>query len=141
MSCATDVNENEAIPRSKLRLFSQTLSLVQFQNLDNFSLAGIEPETSRSSLTSGHGAEMSATDARVYRRYRKEFESEFGWVQQNPDGSETAFCQICEISITPTSSCLLTHEASARHQKNVYDVKRTGQKTPAKPKEVTIPSD
>jgi hypothetical protein len=79
---------------------------------------------------------MAAQDPKWYRRYRKEFENEFGWVQQNPDGSETAFCQICEISITPTSSCLLTHEASARHQKNVYDVKKTGQKTLVKPKEV-----
>jgi len=77
-----------------------------------------------------------AQDTRAVRKYRKEFESEFSWVKRNPDGSESAFCDHCEVSITPTSSCLTTHEASARHQKNVYDIKTTGQKTPAKPKEV-----
>ena len=80
-----------------------------------------------------------AQEVKVVRKYRKEFESEYGWVKRNPDGSESAFCDHCEVSITPTSSCLMTHEASARHQKNVYDIKTTGQKTPAKPKEVNNP--
>jgi hypothetical protein len=81
---------------------------------------------------------MATPDVKIVRKYRKEFETEFSWskCEQNADGSESAFCQFCEISITPTSSCLITHEASARHQKNVYDIKKTGHKTPAKQKEV-----
>ena len=75
---------------------------------------------------------------KIFRKYRKEFEDEYDWVKKCPDGTEAAFCEHCEVSITPTSSCLSTHESSARHQKNVYDIKKTGQKTPIKPKEARI---
>ena len=127
-------------PRHKVRLLfityldlpdKQFSSLVK-KYLKVFETVGI----SNLDWVRSHG--MAVSDPRTYRRYRKELENEFGWVKQNPDGSETAFCQVCEISITPTSSCLLTHEASARHQKNVYDVKKTGHKTPSRPREVKI---
>ena len=79
-----------------------------------------------------------AQEPKIVRKYRKEFEDEFDWVKKCSDGSESAYCEHCEVSITPTSSCLSTHESSARHQKNVYDIKKTGQKIPSKPKEVLI---
>jgi hypothetical protein len=75
---------------------------------------------------------MAVPDAKANRRYRKELEEEFPWAKQNPDGSETAYCHFCEVPMTPTASCLGTHEASARHQKNVYDIKTTGHKSSTK---------
>lgn len=81
-----------------------------------------------------------AQEEKTVRKYRPELEKDFDWVTRNPEGKELAFCKACEISITPTISCLATHAASTRHQGNIYSIKKTGQKIPPKPKDLPKPS-
>jgi len=69
-----------------------------------------------------------ADEDRSSKKYKPELETDFEWVTKDPNGKELAFCTACEVTITPTSSCLLTHSSSWRHQKNNYDIKTTGKK-------------
>lgn len=52
------------------------------------------------------------------RKYSSQWEKEYPWCKLAPDGSGSAFCKVCNVSIFPKISSLKTHQSSNKHKSN-----------------------
>ena len=55
------------------------------------------------------------------RKYKKEWERQYVWVTESPDGQGTAYCKICKKSMQPKVWSLSKHESSTEHAKRVKE--------------------
>ena len=53
------------------------------------------------------------------RKYNEEWEKIYPWVRRAPDGSDTAFCRLCNSSIAPRAGNLGNHEKTEKHKAKV----------------------
>ena len=62
------------------------------------------------------------------RRYQASWSNDFPWVSKTLDGSENAYCSICNRTMKPKMSVLLSHSLSRGHVAKSREVQSIQQK-------------
>jgi len=57
----------------------------------------------------------SKTSYEATRKYRKEWEATYPWVKKSSDGTESAFCKLCHVTLKAHKGNLDQHQKSSSH--------------------------